>query len=181
MILENMKNYWGNSSFLEKYLELPILTRLKDISLLCGMDYASSYAYDFSFYVSRFDHSLHVALWTWKLTGDKKATLAALFHDISTPVFSHVIDYMNGDFVKQESTEEKTAEILLDSKELQICLEEDEISMQDISDFKEYSIVDLPRPSMCADRLDNIITVGMTWVKQVDFSFIRSVFLLWKL
>ena len=36
--------------FLKKYLELDIVKRLKGISLLCGMDYASKYAYDFKLY-----------------------------------------------------------------------------------------------------------------------------------
>ena len=60
------QDYLGDiPKFLEKYLSLNILQRLKDISLLCGMEYASPYAYDFKFYISRFDHSLNVALITW--------------------------------------------------------------------------------------------------------------------
>ena len=131
------------------------------------MDYASPHAYSFAFYVSRFDHSLNVALITWKLTHDKKATLAALFHDISTPVFSHVIDYMNGDLVNQESTEEKTEEVLRSSDKLQELLTNDNLTIEDVCYFKKYSIVDLDRPCMCADRLDNIITVGMAWAQKL--------------
>ena len=154
--------------FLKKYLEIDIVKRLKGISLLCGMDYASKYAYDFKCYISRFDHSLDVALIVWNLTHDKRATLAGLFHDISTPVFSHVIDYMNNDFINQESTEEKTKEILLSSNELRKCLKEDGISLDDIADFKRYSLVDLDRPSMCADRLDGTICSGINWTKSID-------------
>ena len=162
------QSHLGNiPEFLKPYLELDILVRLKDISLLCGMDYASPHAYSFAFYVSRFDHSLNVALITWKLTHDKKATLAALFHDISTPVFSHVIDYMNGDLVNQESTEEKTEEVLRSSDKLQELLTNDNLTIEDVCDFKKYSIVDLDRPCMCADRLDNIITVGMAWAQKL--------------
>lgn len=156
--------------FLEKYLELDILERLSDISLLCGMDYASKAAYDFKTYVSRFDHSLNVALITWKLTQDKISTLAALFHDVASPVFSHVVDYMNGDFVNQESTEEKTYEILNSSDRLKKYLSEDGITVDDITDFKKYTVVDLERPKMCADRLDNIISVGMAWVGTLKFT-----------
>ena len=156
--------------FLNKYLEVPCLVRLKNIGYFCGMDYASPYAYSFAFYVSRYDHSLDVALITWNLTHNKEATLAALFHDISTPVFSHVIDYMNGDTVNQESTEEKTEEILRSSTELQELLKNENINIDDIVDFKKYSIVDLDRPHMCADRLDNIITVGMAWVQKLTLS-----------
>lgn len=155
--------------FLSKYLTLDILVRLQDISLICGMDYASKDAYDISFYISRFDHSLNVALITWRLTKSKEATLAALFHDVASPVFAHVIDYMNGDMVIQESTEEKTSEILYNHEELKSMLKEDNIDIEDILDFKKYSIVDMPRPKMCADRLDNTIGVGMQLVHKLDY------------
>lgn len=155
-------------SFMNKYLKLDILERLKDISLLCGMDYSSKKAYDFDFYISRYDHSCNVALINWYLTHDKVSTLAALFHDVASPVFSHVIDYMNGDFLEQESTEEKTEEILRGSKELALMLEIDGLKIEDILDFKRYPIVDSKRPRMCADRLDNTIAVGMSWVKSID-------------
>lgn len=155
-------------AFLEKYLELDIVQRLKGISLLCGMDYASRVAYDFDYYISRYDHSLNVALITWNLTHDKTQTLAALFHDISTPVFSHVIDYLNNDYVKQESTEEKTLEILNSSWELKKLLHEDDIKFEDICDFKKYSVVDLDRPSLCADRIDGTISSGINWTKTIN-------------
>lgn len=81
-------------NFFDKYFNVPSLIRLKNIGYFCGMDYASKEIYDFSGYVSRYDHSLTVALITWMCTKDKRTTLAALFHDISTPCFSHVIDYL---------------------------------------------------------------------------------------
>ena len=161
--------------FLKKYLELDIVKRLKGISLLCGMDYASKYAYDFKYYISRFDHSLDVALITWNLSHDKKATLAGLFHDISTPVFSHVIDYMNKDFVEQESTESKTFEIMNSSNELKKCLKLDNIKLEEIADFKKYSLVDLDRPSLCADRIDGTICSGINWTKTIDGNTCKSI------
>ena len=154
--------------FLNKYLELPVMQRLKDVSLLCGMDYASPHMYDFAFYISRYDHSLNVALITWKLTHDKTQTLASLFHDISTPVFSHVIDYMNEDYVEQESTEKKIVDVLLSSRDIINYLKEDNVNINDILDFKKFSTVDLPRPALCADRLENLIGVGMAWVQDMN-------------
>ena len=154
--------------FLNKYLNVPSLCRLKSVGYFCGMDYASKDIYDFSEYISRYDHSLTVALMIYKLTGDKKATLAGLFHDIATPCFSHVIDYMNGDFTKQESTEEYTEKIILGDKELLSCLHEDNIDVSDITDFKKYSVVDLDRPSLCSDRLDGIILTAMGWTKNIS-------------
>ena len=128
--------------FLNKYLEVPCLERLKNICYFCGMDYASKEVYDFREVISRYDHSLTVALLTWKFTHDKKATIAGLFHDVATPCFAHVIDYMNKDYAKQESTEEYTEEIIKNDKELRRCLRIDKLKYSDICDFKEFSIVD---------------------------------------
>ena len=161
--------------WLNKYLELDILNRLQDISVLCGMEYASHDIYNFAFSISRYEHSLNVALITWALTHDKNATLGALFHDASSPVFSHCVDYMNGDYVNQESTEEKTDEILLSSPDLQRYLRQDNVSLEDVINFKQYSVVDLPRPYMCADRLDNCIGVGMAWSKKLTYDDAKSI------
>ena len=161
--------------FLKKYLEVPSLQRLKGISYFCGMDYASKNIYDFKEYITRYDHSLTTALLTYKLTNDKKATLAALFHDISTPCFSHVIDYMNGDYEKQESTEEYTEIIIRKDEKLLNLLKEDNIDIEDIIDFKQYSVVDNERPKLCADRVDGIILTGISWTKSVDEEMIDAI------
>ena len=84
--------------FLYKYLDLDIIKRLKNIGYFCGMDYASKDIYNFKYNISRYDHSITTALLTYRFTKSKEETIAALFHDISTPCFSHVIDYMNKDY-----------------------------------------------------------------------------------
>lgn len=161
-------NYDDVPSFLIKYLYAPSLKRLKKVGYFCGMDYASEDIYNFSEYISRFDHSLTVSLITYKLTKDKKATLAGLFHDIATPCFSHVIDYMNKDYENQESTEEFTEQILKNDLYLRKCLEVDGISIDDIINFKNYPIVDNDRPKLCADRLDGVILTGIGWTKNIS-------------
>ncbi|MBR1413358.1 MAG: HD domain-containing protein [Bacilli bacterium] len=153
--------------FLIKYLNVPSLLRLKRVGYFCGMDYASKDIYNFSEYISRYDHSLSVSLLTYKLTHDKCATLAGLFHDIATPCFSHVIDYMNKDYDIQESTEVFTDYILNSDKYLINCLSIDDIDIKDVSDFKKYSVVDSKRPKLCADRLDGIILNAIGWTKNI--------------
>ena len=179
ILYEYMKllDYGNRPEFLDKYLFVPSLARLKHVGYFCGMDYASKNIYDFKERISRYDHSLTVALITWKLTKDVRATIAALFHDISTPCFSHVIDYMNKDYEKQESTEEKTEEILRNDSYLLECLRQDAISVDDIIDFKKYSIVDLDRPMLCADRLDGVILTGMYWTKNINIDDVRDIIL----
>lgn len=161
--------------FLKKYLECPSLSRLKKVGYFCGMDYASKNIYNFQEKISRYDHSLTVALMVWKLTHNEKATLAGLFHDISTPCFAHAIDYMNEDFEKQESTEFFTQDIILNDQELMKCLKEDHILPEEVISFKDYSVVDNERPRLCADRLDGIILTSISWTKEILFDDIENI------
>lgn len=164
--------------FLNKYLTLSSLNRLKEVGYFCGMDYASSNIYNFKEYISRYMHSLSTSLLVYYLTKDKRYTLQALFHDISTPVFSHVIDYMNKDYIYQETTEEFTELILKSDKKLLEYLELDKIPHDNLVNFKFSTIVDSPRPKMCADRLDGIILNGSYWTKTLNekdiFNIIKS-------
>lgn len=161
-------NYDNVPEFLKKYLEVPTLQRLKEIGYFCGMDYASKKIYDFKEYISRYDHSLTVALLVYKLTEDKTQTLAGLFHDVSTPCFSHVIDYMNKDYVKQESTEKNMLKVIESDATLLNLLREDKTKVDEIVDFKEFTIVDNDRPKLCADRLDGIIQTAYNWTKEIN-------------
>lgn len=161
--------------FLNKYLDLRILKRLKRVGYFCGMDYGSKHIYDFGYKISRYDHSLTTALITWKFTKDKRQTLLALFHDVSTPCFSHVIDYMNKDYENQESTEEKTETILKSSRKLKQLLKEDNLTIEDITDFKQSTIVDNHRPKLCADRIDGIILTSLGWTKELTMKEIPNI------
>jgi len=178
MYLQYYMQELGYSSipeFLIKYLKTPSLLRLKKVGYFCGMDYASKNIYNFSENISRYDHSLTVSLIVYKLTKNKTATLAGLFHDIATPCFSHVIDYMNKDYSKQESTEEFTEHVLRNDEYLRNCLKEDDIDIEDIIDFKKYPIVDNDRPKMCADRIDGVILNGIGWTKNININDISKI------
>lgn len=54
----------------------------------------------------------------------------------------HCIDFMNGDFECQESTEERTIKIIRDSKEIVALLNRDGIEIEEISDYHIYPIAD---------------------------------------
>ena len=164
-----------NTEAFNKYLEDPTLLRLKGKGYFCGMDYASKDIYNFLEYISRYAHSITAAKLTWYLKNDFKAMIAALYHDIATPCFSHVIDYMNKDYATQSSTEEKTKNILENDLYLLTCLKKDKINLEDIIDFKKYSIVDLERPSLCADRLDGIFLNSLFWTQKMKINDIKNI------
>ncbi len=144
--------------FLNKYLSLKILERLKGIGLLCGTDWTP--LFHNRFYYSRYDHSLNCALIVWNWTRDKRKTLAALFHDVSTPAFSHVIDFKNGDALTQESTEDKNAAMILADKDLAAALAKDGLAASDVCDYHKFSICDNEVPQLSADRLEYMFPSG---------------------
>lgn len=144
--------------FLKKYLDLKILARLKGIGLLCGTDW--TLLFHNRFYYSRYDHSLNCALIVWNWTRDKKMTLAALLHDVSTPAFSHVIDFKNGDALTQESTEDKNAAMIRSDAELAAALAQDGLTAADVDDYHKYSICDNEVPQLSADRLEYMFPSG---------------------
>ena len=89
------------------------------------------------------DHSIAVALIVWHFTHDKKQALAGLFHDIATPVFKHCVDYLNGDFMTQESTEDLTTEIIKNSKEIMSLLKRDGIKIEEVDNYHIYPIAEM--------------------------------------
>ena len=104
-ILETNYPVWLND-----YINTKELLKQKYISVTNGTIYSD--LFENNFFFSSLDHSVAVALIVWHFTHDKKQTLSGLFHDIATPVFKHCIDFLNGDYMNQESTEDLTTEII---------------------------------------------------------------------
>ena len=145
--------------WLLEYIDTPEIQRLSGISMLCGTDYSKIFNY--KSFNSTLDHSVGVALIIWNFTKEKKQTLAGLFHDIATPAFKHCIDFMNGDSECQESTEEKTEQIINNSKQIMALLKRDGIDIKDVSDYHIYPIADNNTPRLSADRFEYTFSNGL--------------------
>ena len=148
-------------SFLEDYTNTPEMQRIATSCISCGCNYTN--IFDLKFMYTNLDHSIAVALIIWNFTKDKKATLAGLFHDISTPAFKHCIDFMNGDYENQESTEERTESIIVNSTEIMALLKRDNIKLGEVIDYKLYPIADNDTPKLSADRLEYTLANGIFW------------------
>jgi uncharacterized protein len=149
--------------FIDKYINTKALRRLSGIGMFCGVDYQKLSLHNVKYWYSRLDHSIACALITWNLTKDKKQTLAALFHDLGTPVFSHAIDYMHRDFEKMETSEKHIKEMISNDMEILFLLGEDNIKLDDVCDIKKYSVVENNRPKLCADRIEGLFSNGLVW------------------
>ena len=99
--------------FLVQFANTPAMLRLKQVGMHCGCEYTCFPIFKHLECYSRYDHSIGVAMIIYHFTKDIKQSLAGLFHDIATPAFSHVIDFLNNDHLTQESTEDGTKEIIV--------------------------------------------------------------------
>lgn len=160
--------------FLRDYLEIKEMKRLKGIGLFCGCDYTK--LFNCRFFYSRFDHSLGVALIIWHFTHDKKQTIAGLLHDVSSPVFSHVVDFLNNDHLTQESTEKSNQEILTNALELLTLLKRDQIVLEDVIDYKKYPVADNEKPQLSADRLEYMLATGYILGRHLTLEQIKTIY-----
>ncbi len=162
--------------FIYEYVDTPEMQRLAGIGQFCGIDYTKFEECNLKYFFSRLDHSIAVALIIWNFTKDKKQTLAGLFHDISSPAFSHAVDFMNGDSLHQESTEELTEDFIKNSKEIMTLLKSDNINVEDVIDYKLYPIADNKRPKLSADRLEGLFSSKLVWFKNWELQDIKNLY-----
>lgn len=141
-------------NFIKELINTPEFKRLSNVGMNCGCEYTSFPIFSKGKDYTRYEHSIGVALIIWHFTKDIKQSIAGLLHDISSPVFAHVIDFLNGDHETQESTEEKTEEIIANSMEIQEILKKYNLSTKDVYDYHMYPIADNDSPLLSADRLE---------------------------
>lgn len=146
--------------FMKEMINTREMQRLKDIGQNCGRDYISKELNNFDYNYSRLEHSIGVGLIVWNFSQDYKSTIAALLHDISTPTFSHVIDYYNNDAETQTSTELDTEKIIRESSEINNILRKYGIKTEEVIDYSKYSIADNNAPKLSADRLEYNLYMG---------------------
>ena len=147
-------------------MDSPAMKRIAGVDMNCGMAYTSFPLFCSGEPYTRAEHCRNVSLLTYHFTQDITQALAGLFHDISTPVFSHVVDFVNGDYLTQESTEEKTAFMIQNDPVIQKLLENEHILFADVADYHRYPIADNDMPKLSCDRLE--YTIG----NAVNYRFI---------
>lgn len=157
--------------FIKPLVEAPAMQRLKDVGMHCGCEYTSFPMFVGLDNYSRYKHSVGCALIVWHFTQDRRQTIAALLHDIATPTFAHVVDFLNGDHLKQESTENGTVNIIASSPEIMTRLKEWNIELEEVADYHVYPIADNDSPKLSADRLEytlsNLVNYHITPTEKI--------------
>ena len=176
---KELKNYFAIlepkfPEWLNEYINTKELLSQQYISVTSGTIYSNLFESDFFF--SSLDHSVAVALIIWHFTHDKKQTLSGLFHDIATPAFKHCVDFLNGDYMTQESTEDLTTVIIKNSKEIMTLLKRDNIKISEINNYHVYPIADNDTPKLSADRLEYSLSNALFIYKLLDFKVIKEIY-----
>lgn len=160
--------------WLNDYINTKELLSQKYISVTCGTIYSN--LFESNFFFSSLDHAVAVALIVWHFTRDKKQTLSGLFHDIATPAFKHCVDFLNGDYMIQESTEDLTTQIIKNSSEIVKLLERDNIKISEIDDYHIYPIADNDTPKLSADRLEYSLSNALFIYGLLDIESIKEIY-----
>ena len=160
--------------WLNDYINTKELLSQKYISVTCGTIYSN--LFESNFFFSSLDHAVAVALIVWHFTRDKKQTLSGLFHDIAPPAFKHCVDFLNGDYMTQESTEDLTTQIIKNSSEIVKLLERDNIKISEIDDYHIYPIADNDTPKLSADRLEYSLSNALFIYGLLDIESIKEIY-----
>lgn len=180
MIMKNFEAYLSlfidqeYPKFIDKYLKTKTMKRIQYVTQFCGCDYTRLYHPQFLY--TRYHHSLVVAHMTWHFTHEKKQTIAALLHDVGTPCFAHSIDFALYDFLHQEKSERKIADIIEGDRELLQYLKEDGMTVEDLEDLKQYPILENKTPKLCTDRLDGVFHTCTIWLSTHSYMEIKEVY-----
>ena len=132
----------------------PPLQRLRQVGMNCGCEYTHFRRFLRLRPYSRLMHSVGVGLIVWHFTHDPAQAAAGLLHDVATPTFSHVVDFLRGDHMTQEATEDGTRQIIDESPALQAVLRAHGLTTEDVCDYHRYPIADNDAPRLSADRLE---------------------------
>ena len=144
----------GIPEILSACMAAPCMQRLFGVGMNCGCEYTSFPRFAGLRPYSRFDHSVGVGLIVWHFTHDGKQAVAGLLHDVASPVFAHVVDFLRGDYLRQESTEDGTEAIIAHDEALLSVLSENGLTVSDVSDYHRYPVADNDSPRLSADRLE---------------------------
>lgn len=160
--------------WLNDYINTKEMLKQQYISITCGTIYSD--LFESKKFFSTLDHSIAVALIVWHFTHDKAQTLSGLFHDIATPVFKHCIDFLNNDYMTQESTEDLTTEIIENSYEIMKLLKRDNIKLNQVNDYHIYPIADNDTPKLSADRLEYSLSNALLTYELCDITEIKKMY-----
>jgi uncharacterized protein len=135
----------------------PVLIKLINSQALRRLKGIGQYGIPDDYYhlknYSRYEHSLGVMLLLKKIGAGELEQIAGLIHDVSHTAFSHLVDWVLESSGTESFQDEHHLQILKDSDVRQI-LTQYGYSLDQVSDYHPFSLLEQDLPNLCADRID---------------------------
>lgn len=137
-----------NEKVLIELINSKPIQRLKGIS-----QWGLPNGYHFKNGFSRYEHSMGVFILLRKLNASLEEQIGGLIHDISHTAFSHVVDWVLGDPIK-ENYQDNIFEDFLKKSDIKKILDKYKLDYKKISKLENFCLLEKEAPSLCADRID---------------------------
>lgn len=121
---------------------------------------------------SRFDHSVGVYILLHKLGASEEEQIAGLLHDISHTAFSHLIDWVFGNGLKEDYQDKRHLSVLK-QKEITNVLNKYGFSAENIADYHKFGLLERDLPDLCADRVDYAFRESSAEITKHCFPFLK--------
>lgn len=109
---------------------------------------------------TRLEHSVGVMALLQRLGAGVPEQAAGLIHDVPHTAFSHVIDFV---FPNHEHTyHESHREAFIQTTDLPAIVSRYEVDWRWLSEAENFSLLERPLPTLCADRLDYFLRDGLS-------------------
>lgn len=102
---------------------------------------------------SRYEHCVGVMLLLRKFGASLEEQVAGLLHDVSHTAFSHVIDFVF-EHTKDEDFQDRNHEAYIRRTDIPTILEKHGMTVEQVSDYHRYTLLEQDAPALCADRID---------------------------
>lgn len=146
-----------NHPCLQELLNSPVMQRLKNI------DQSGPYAhYGYCKFFSRYEHSLGVLALVQKANRDFAEQVAALLHDASHTVFSHLADTLYKTKDKSHSYQDSIHLKYLETQGVEFIINKFGLTINEINpDNPKFKALEQELPYLCADRIQYTIHTGL--------------------
>lgn len=86
------------------------------------------------------------------------------------------MDFLNGDYMTQESTEDLTSKMIKESPEITKLLKRDKIEIEEVDNYHIYPIADNDTPKLSSDRLEYSLSNALFIYKLLDKEEIKEIY-----
>lgn len=156
----------ADSIYGEEKIEEPVLTDLINSKAIQRLKNISQQGLPREYYhlpvFSRYEHSVGVLILLKRLNACLEEQIAGLLHDTSHTAFSHVIDWVIGD-PNKEDYQDQTHSKFIENSDIKGILESYKIDFKEVSDVKNFSLLEREIPHLCVDRFDYAIREIKLW------------------